>query len=866
MTLNIQHPSVVMGDFNSHHTTWGYNDSDKNGEDLTQWSEAEDLTLIYDAKSRGTFHSARWNRDYNPDLCFVSKDEEGNPLELHRNVLTDFPHSQHRPVVIEIGIDIHYINSIPKPRWNFQKANWPAFTKTLDDSVRWIPPTYENYHRFSKLIISTAKKSIPRGVRKTYIPGFNGECQQLYTRYTETNSNDDATKLIQALNNQRKEKWLNLVEHTDFKHSSRKAWALLRKLGANGKYSANKENQVNPNLVANRIVNLSRATPDKQATKDIKAKLRNLKIVSNERTAQAAPFTIEEISEAILMIKPGKAAGLDNIYPEFIKHTGPRARAWLMKFFNNILTNTKIPTIFKKSKIIAICKPGKPTNAADSYRPIALLSVCYKLLERLVLNRIGPIIDAITPIEQAGFRPGRSCTDQIAALTTYIEKGFQNKKKTTAAFIDLTAAYDTVWREGLLFKLLKTTKCLTFHNLLNEMLTNRYFKVHLGASQSSTKQLNNGLPQGSVLAPTLFNLYISDLPSTISRKFAYADDITVATQHEKFENNETILNQDLEKLRKYFQQWRLKPNIQKTEVSLFHLNNKLAKHQPTITFGNQILAYNPTPKYLGVTLDRTLTYKNHLQNTAAKIRTRNNIIQKLAGSTWGASTETLRTSALALVYSAAEYAAPVWLNSAHCSKIDVQLNSTMRVITGVVKTTPTEWLPVLCNIHPPHIRRLTATAREWSKYKCNEKLPINKDIPTNHILRLKSRKPVCLTAKDLIENKFNGDNDWRSKWNLSNPDSHQLINDPCSQVPGFSLKRREWVTLNRLRTGHGRCGDNLHRWGLKDSPACDCGHSPQTMEHIIRHCPIRAFNKPIADIHNISNAALTWLRSLDIPL
>ena len=165
------------------------------------------------------------------------------------------------------------------------------------------------------------------------------------------------------------------------------------------------------------------------------------------------------------------------------------------------------------------------------------------------------------------------------------------------------------------------------------MLTNRYFKVHLGASQSSTKQLNNGLPQGSVLAPTLFNLYISDLPSTISQKFAYADEITVATQHEKFENNEAILNQDLEKLRKYFQQWRLKPNIQKTEVSTFHLNNKLAKHQPTITFGNQILAYNPTPKYLGVTLDRTLTYKNHLQNTAAKIRTRNNIIQKLAGST-----------------------------------------------------------------------------------------------------------------------------------------------------------------------------------------------------------------------------------------
>lgn len=103
-------------------------------------------------------------------------------------------------------------------------------------------------------------------MRKSYIPGFNEECQQLYTNYTETNSDEGAKQLVQALNNQRREKWLNLVEHTDFKHSSRRAWALLRKLGGNGKYNANKENQENPNLVANRIINLSRAPSDKQAT------------------------------------------------------------------------------------------------------------------------------------------------------------------------------------------------------------------------------------------------------------------------------------------------------------------------------------------------------------------------------------------------------------------------------------------------------------------------------------------------------------------------------------------------------------------------------------------------------------------------
>lgn len=138
--------------------------------------------------------------------------------------------------------------------------------------------------------------------------------------------------------------------------------------------------------------------------------------------------------------------------------------------------------------------------------------------------------------------------------------------------------------------------------------------------------------------------------------------------------------------------------MSKTEVSCFHLNSKLAKTKLEVFFNNVQLNHNPTPKYLGVTLDRTLTFKKHLTNTAAKLKTRNNIVQKLASTTWGATAKTLRSAALGLVYSAAEYCAPVWLNSAHTNKIDCQLNASMRIISGTISSTPTRFLPVLSSI------------------------------------------------------------------------------------------------------------------------------------------------------------------------
>ena len=123
----------------------------------------------------------------------------------------------------------------------------------------------------------------------------------------------------------------------------------------------------------------------------------------------------------------------------------------LRDFISSCLRRLKIPKIWRRALVVAIPKPGKPVGDPKSYRPISLLCVSYKILERLIYARVEPLIDPLLPKEQAGFRRGKSTVDQVVLLTQNIEDSFE----AGAVFIDLTAAYDTVWHRGLTCKLLR---------------------------------------------------------------------------------------------------------------------------------------------------------------------------------------------------------------------------------------------------------------------------------------------------------------------------------------------------------------------------------------------------------------------------
>lgn len=850
-----QHPAVYCGDFNSHSTEWGYQMNDHQGEQIMDWSSNNDLKLIFDPKEKGTFHSARWNQDYNPDLCFVSANEEGIPLMVTRSVLNTFPHSQHRPVLLEIGLKIPLLKTVQRPRWNFRKAKWSQYQSELDDLIGLIPPVAANYERFAHLTISIAKKHIPRGFRKEYVPCWGEETDRLYREFKDSGNQQTADDLLKSLDNARRERWCETVENLTFARSSRKPWSLIRKLGAAKPPNPNNA-KIHPNKVARRIVRMSKVPPDVRFSRKTIRKYRELRKRTPKTSHHSRPFTTDEVDSALSATKIGKAAGFDCIYPEFLVKSGPRVRKWMARFFSDVMLNNKLPLLFKKTKIIALLKPGKSPDQPENYRPVALLSVMLKLLERLLYNRWYPLIDEVVPQDQAGFRSGRSCTDQVLALTNFIESGFQRRLKTGVVFVDLTAAYDTVWKKGLLYKLLKVIPDLTICDLLCNILSDRIFQVFLNDKSSSFKKLNNGLAQGSVLAPLLFNLYTHDLPPSVSRRFMYADDIAYACQSKEIDQLNNMLSSDMLLLTEYTRNWRLKPSISKTESSLFHLNNLQAMAELRVQFEGEELRHNDNPKYLGVFLDRTLTYKSHLQKLRAKVSTRNNLIRKLAGTSWGANAHCLRISSLSLVYSTAEYCSPVWLNSAHAKLINTELNTTMRVISGTLKSTPVDWLPVLCDITPPPIRRKTALLREFVKATSNPDIPLFTDLQQQPRKRLKSRKPPLALADELFS----------SNWQ---PEDTFTINSPlfdrnANRATELQLPRKAWCNLNRLRTGHGRSNAMMKKWGFIEDSVCVCGFPDQTVAHILHSCPILSYGGPIDDIKNLTAEAMTWLSTLNL--
>ena len=538
---------------------------------------------------------------------------------------------------------------------------------------------------------------------------------------------------------------------------------------------------------------------------------------------------------------------------EQLKHLGPKAHKWLLTMLNICFMENKIPTIWRQSKIIAILKPGKDSSIPKNYRPISLLCHTYKLYERMILNRKAPTIEQHLIKEQAGFRSGKSCTSQLLNLTQHIEDGYEEGMITGTAFVDLSAAYDTVNHRLLIQKLYNTTLDSQLCRVIQNLMSDRRFYVELNNERSRWRIQKNGLPQGSVLSPTLFNIYTNDQPILDgTRSFIYADDLCVTAQYPTFQEVEQQIEEALGELTHYYRSNSLRANPDKTQVTAFHLRNREAKRSLQVSWNGVVLENTDTPKYLGVTLDRTLSYKTHIHNTKMRVATRNNLLKKLANSRWGTNARTIRTTAVALCYSTAEYAAPVWERPAYAHLLNPELNQACRAITGCLRPTNVENLYLLAGIAPPEIRRSVCARVERTKQVERETHSLFGHTPARR--RLKSRRSFLTSVQPVhFPAKVVRVNEWKRR--LEEKAHAGLVNLYEDLATGHDSPWLNWRCLNSLRTGYTCSKEQRKKWGyFNGDTTCECGLATENTSHMLQ-CTLLAHPCTLDDLLEFNDTA-----------
>ena len=249
----------------------------------------------------------------------------------------------------------------------------------------------------------------------------------------------------------------------------------------------------------------------------------------------------------------------------------------------------------------------------------------------------------------------------MAYIAQEIEDGYQAREHTLAVWVDMEKAFDTVWREALKLKLLRMGVTGRMFEWLAQYLENRTARVQVEGKLSRKRTLEQGVPQGGVLSPTLCLVFVNDIAPCMPievRKAMYADDLALWMRHKSIAVARKLMQTSLDQIGSWSKQWFLTINAAKTTYSIF--TNAIKAQKATLKINDCTLPAEPNPTYLGVTFDRRLTWCAQIDMVTKKARERTCMMRKLAGSSWGASGKVLSRLYTGRVRPVLEYGIAAW--------------------------------------------------------------------------------------------------------------------------------------------------------------------------------------------------------------
>jgi len=579
-------------------------------------------------------------------------------------------------------------------------------------------------------------------------------------------------------------------------------------------------------------------------------------------------FTVEAIIGIINKLNKKKAHGYDGISIAMLQLCPKEVARPLCIIFNRCLVNGVYPQMWKQANVQPVHKKNGRQDKTN-YRPISLLPICGKIFEKIVFDSIYSFLlhNNLLSENQSGFRPGDSTINQLLAITTEIYNSFETLNETRAVFLDMSKAFDKVWHEALIFKMRKNGISGNLLNTLTNYLTNRKQRVVLNGIESPWEAIDSGVPQGSVLGPLLFLIYINDLTDNISANIKlFADDaslfIKVLQDTHMSDSNITraheTLMADLTTITLWANTYKMKfnPDISKQAIEVVFSSKYNKGDHPLLSFNEIPVAREESTKHIGMVLDSKLSFRQHILEGIEKAKKGLSLMKFLSRFV---NRKTLELTYTMHVRPHLEYGDILFHN---CSSTLMNSLESIQYQAGIIATG--------CWQHTNRKKLYDELGwesledrRKFRRLSCYYKIINNLTPPylRSYILDTqpgssKSKRykrtffPDCYNEWEILDPSI------KNSFNLNIFKSKLMKTLRPAKKGYFGITDRHGIKqISRLRVGHSDL--RAHRFPKSfncASPICSCGVENETVDHYLLRCS--NFSGPRVLLTNAINSIL----------
>lgn len=711
--VHFDDPFFVIGDLNARHRSWNCSKMNKAGRLLFNEHENHNFYIHHPQK----FTRVPQGRGSPSTLDLVLSN---NRISMTVPEVLEELSSDHFPVIFTLNAESPFHSEVQRYR-NFRRADWKSYSSFIHRNLDVTSPLISNLNSKNAIdeAINVFTSSLSEAVNVS-VP--------LVTRATQKQELPEHVKLLIRLRNTRRRQYgrtrdpfLKAIvdelnhkireESAAFKYknfdrtiwnltnSSDKFWKISKHLRNTVKYQPplRKENQLlvsnvaKANVLAETFANShnNELAGDPGTTAEVNRSIRQIAEINDINDDPGTLCKPSEIKSIIRRLKARKAPGPDGVRNVMLKHLPRKGLVFLCKIFNACLKHVYFPDAWKDATVVAIPKPNKDITLPSNYRPISLLSSLSKILERIILKRLNIHLDRnpIIPNEQFGFKPGHSTCHQLLRVTNNIKEGFSAGKSTGMVLLDVEKAYDSVWQDATVHKLYRSNCPLYLVKIVQSFITNRTFRVSVKGSFSERHNIPFGVPQGSVLSPTLYNVFTSDVVMVDGVIYVFfADDTGFLVTNDDPKIVTIKLQHAQNELEEYQRRWRIKINPSKSQAIFF--TRRRAPHRlpsSMIKVGGMPIPWSKEVTYLGLTLDQKLLFDKHINKSIGKT---NGLIKSLYPLINRRSCLQLANKLLlfkCIFRPVLSYGSPVWRCCAktHLKRLQVKQNQVLKMILGL---------------------------------------------------------------------------------------------------------------------------------------------------------------------------------------